>query len=185
MATFLAVVVQSLSRYRKTSLISTYVFSGLVAVWVLVFGGRTSFRGFDKAEWKLLQGRSLFNPVISVDNTLLCMFQRLCTSFQDTGVLLFGGYVLSGHFSRQKISVKNEEYLEFFSEEYLFTGFYGITTLLGMMLKYRNVTRPTYVWCHANHNVMPLKSVLISKGQIWIMACAWPPCCHRWWCLSL
>ena len=48
---------------------------------------------------------SLFNPVLSVDNTLLCTFQRLCTSFQDTGVLIYGRYVLSGHSSRQQISV--------------------------------------------------------------------------------
>ena len=34
-----------------------------------------------------------------------------------------GGYVLSGHCSRQQISVKTEGYL--FSEGYLFTGFYG------------------------------------------------------------
>ena len=45
--------------------------------------------------------------------------------FQDTGVLIFGGYVLSGHCSRQQISGKNEGYL--FSEGYLFTGFYGNT----------------------------------------------------------
>ena len=51
--------------------------------------------------------------VISVENTLLCMFQRLCTYFQDTGVLIFGGYVLSGHCSRQQISGKNEGVLIF------------------------------------------------------------------------
>ena len=62
--------------------------------------------------------------MLAVDNTLLCMFQRLCTYFQDTGVLIFGGYVLSGHCNQQQISVKTEGYL--FSEGYLFTGFYGI-----------------------------------------------------------
>ena len=41
------------------------------------------------------------------------MFQRLCTYFQDTGVLIFGGYVLSGHCSRQQISGKNEGVLIF------------------------------------------------------------------------
>ena len=53
------------------------------------------------------------------------MFQRLCTYFQDTGVLKFGGYVFSGHCSRQQISGKNEGYL--LSEGYLFTGLYGIS----------------------------------------------------------
>ena len=51
------------------------------------------------------------------------MCQRLCT-FQHTGVLQFGVYVLSGHCSQQQISVKNQGYL--FSEGYLFTGFYGV-----------------------------------------------------------
>ena len=40
------------------------------------------------------------------------MFQRLCT-FQHTGVLIFGVYVLSGHCSRQQILVKNEGVLIF------------------------------------------------------------------------
>ena len=31
--------------YRKTPSISTYVFSGLAMVQVLIFGGRTYFRG--------------------------------------------------------------------------------------------------------------------------------------------
>ena len=79
-----------LSQYRKTPLISTYVFSGLATVQVLIFGGRTYFRGYDKAGTKIQQGRSLFNLGLSVENTLLCMFQRLCTYFQDTGVLIFG-----------------------------------------------------------------------------------------------
>ena len=63
-----------------------------------------------------MQGRSLFNPVLSVDNTLLCMYKQLCTSYQDTmdtGVLIFRGYVLSGHCSQQQISVKNEGVLIF------------------------------------------------------------------------
>ena len=47
--------------------------------------------GYDKAEAKILQGRSLFNLVLSVDNALLCMFHRLWTYFQDIGVLIFGG----------------------------------------------------------------------------------------------
>ena len=60
----------------------------LATVQVLTFGG------YDTAGWKIQQGRSLFNLVISVENTLLCMFQRLCTYFQDTGVLIFGGLLL-------------------------------------------------------------------------------------------
>ena len=99
--------------YCKTPLISTYLFSGLATEQVLIFGAVLTFGGYDKAEWKILQGRSLFNPVLSAHNTLLCMFQRLCTYFQDTGVLIFGGYVLSGHCNRQQISVKTEEVLIF------------------------------------------------------------------------
>ena len=57
-------------------------------------------------EAEILQGRSLFNPVLSAHKMLLCIFQRLCTHFQDTGVLIFGGYVLSGHCNQQQISVK-------------------------------------------------------------------------------
>ena len=55
---------------------------------------------------------------------------RCCACFSDCahtcriqGVLIFGGNVLSGHYSRQQTSGKNEGYL--FSEGYLFTGFYG------------------------------------------------------------
>ena len=92
---------KSYENYRKTPLISTYVFSGLVTEQVLVFGAVLTFGGYDEAEWKILQGRSLYNPVLSAHNTLLCMFQRLCTYFQDTGVLIFGGNVLSGHCNRQ------------------------------------------------------------------------------------
>ena len=50
-----------------------YVFSGLAMVQVLIFEGHTYFRGYDKAEWKILQGRSLLNPVLSVGNPLLRM----------------------------------------------------------------------------------------------------------------
>ena len=85
-----------MGRYRKTPLISTYVFSGLATEQVLIFGAVLTFGGYDKSEAKILQGRSLFKPVLSAHNTLLCMFQRLCRYFQDTGVLIFGGYVLSG-----------------------------------------------------------------------------------------
>ena len=99
--------------YRKTPLISTYVFSGLATEQVLIFGAVLTFGGHDKAEAKILQGKSLFNPALSAHKPLLCMFQRLCTYFQDTGVLLFGGYVLSGHCNQQQISVKTEGVLIF------------------------------------------------------------------------
>ena len=83
--------------YRKTPLISTYVFSGLAMVQVLIFGAVLTFGGYDKAEAKILQGRSLLNLVLSVDNALLIIkFQRVWTYFQDIGVLIFGGYYFRG-----------------------------------------------------------------------------------------
>ena len=103
----------SKTNYCKTPLISTYVFSGLATEQVLIFGAVLIFGGYYKAEAKILQGRSLFNPVLSAHKTQLCMFQRLCTYFQDTGVLIFGGYVLSGHCNQQQISVKTEGVLIF------------------------------------------------------------------------
>ena len=65
-------------------------------VQVLIFGTVLTSGGYDKAEAKILQGRSLFNLVLSVDNALLCMFQRLWTYFQDIGVLIFGGVCTFG-----------------------------------------------------------------------------------------
>ena len=73
------------THYRKTPLISTYVISGSAMVQVLIFGTVLTFGGYDKAEAKILQGRSLFHLVLSVDKALLCMVQRLWTYFQDTG----------------------------------------------------------------------------------------------------
>ena len=105
--------------YCKTPLISTYVFSGLATEQVLIFGAVLTFGGYDKAGAKILQGRSLFNPVLSAHNTLLRMFQRFGTYFQDTGVLIFGGYVLSGHCNPQQISVKTEGVLVFGGGTYL------------------------------------------------------------------
>ena len=48
-------------------------------VQVLIFGAVLTFGEYDKAEGKILQGRSLLNLVLSVDNALLCMFQRVWT----------------------------------------------------------------------------------------------------------
>ena len=113
-----SLILGSWFHYCKTPLISTNLFSGLATEQVLIFGAVLTFGGYDKAEAKILQGRSLFNPVLSAHNTLLRMFQRLCTYFQDTGVLIFGGgggggYVLSGHCNQQQISVKTEGVLIF------------------------------------------------------------------------
>ena len=92
----------------------SFLISGLATEQVLIFGAVLIFGGYDiKAEAKILQGRSLFNPVLSPHKTQLCMFQRLCTYFQDTGVLIFGGFVLSGHCNQQQISVKTEGVLIF------------------------------------------------------------------------
>ena len=107
--------------YRKTPLISTYVFSGLATEQVLIFGAVLTFGGYDKMEWKILQRRSLFNPLLSAHNTLVCMFERLCTYFQDTGGIYFRGIATDSKFQQ-----KLKGYL--FSEGYLFTGFYGSYT---------------------------------------------------------
>ena len=48
-------------------------------VQVLISGAVLTFRAYDKAEAKILQGRSLLNLVLSVDNAQLCMFQRVWT----------------------------------------------------------------------------------------------------------
>ena len=111
----------SLFNYCKTPLISTYVFSGLATVQVLIFGAVLTFGGYDKAGWKIQQGRSLFNLVISVEKTLLCMFQRLCTYFQDTGVLIFGGMYFRGIAADSKFQEKMKGYL--FSEGTDLRGF--------------------------------------------------------------
>ena len=75
-----------------------YLFSGLALDHGTgtYFRGRTYFWGYDKAEWKILQGRSLFNLVLSAHNTLLRIFQRLCTYFQNTGELILGGMYFRG-----------------------------------------------------------------------------------------
>ena len=61
--------------------------------------------------------------MLSVENTLLCMFQRLCTYFQDKGYLYLGGMYFRGIAADSKFQEKMKGYL--LSEGYLFTGFYG------------------------------------------------------------
>ena len=84
---------------------------------MLIFGARG---GYDKAEANIQQGRSLFNLGLSVENTLLCMFQRLCTYFQNTGVLTWGGG--GGLYFR---SIAADSKFQEKMKGYLFTGFYS------------------------------------------------------------
>ena len=65
--------------------------------------------------------------MLPVDNTLVCMFQLLCTYFQVRVVLIFGGYVLSGHCSYSKLQYEMEGVDLLIFGGYIFTGFYGIT----------------------------------------------------------
>ena len=46
----LGLSMQKRQNYRKTPLISTYVFSGLATEHVLIFGAVLTFGGYDKAE---------------------------------------------------------------------------------------------------------------------------------------
>ena len=60
-------------------------------------------------DWPRLRSDYHSNQAANVDLPVVwCMFQRLFVYFQDTGVLIFGGYVLSGYCSHQQISVKHE-----------------------------------------------------------------------------
>ena len=71
-------------------------------------------------------GRSLFNLLLSVKNTLLCMFQRLCTYFQDTTELILGGGGGGGGMFFRGVAA-NSNFQEkkgyLFPEGYLLTGF--------------------------------------------------------------
>ena len=80
--------------FRKRDGTSTYLGGG---------GGGTM-----KQSKKILQGRSLFDPVVSIDNMLLRIIQQICIilpGHRSTSIL---GYLLSGHCSLQQISVKHE-----------------------------------------------------------------------------
>ena len=91
--------------YRKTPLISTYVYSGLVMVQVLIFGGRTCFRGVwlgsvkNPARKKSVQA-SAFRRKPAVVHVSAIM--HIPPGYR----VLYLGYVLSGHCSRQQISEK-------------------------------------------------------------------------------
>ena len=54
-----------------------YIFSGLATVHVLFLGGGGG--GYDEVKSKISQGRSPFNPVLTVDYTLRHIFQQLFT----------------------------------------------------------------------------------------------------------
>ena len=126
----LKMMVDGQTRYRKTPLISMYVFSGIATVQVRIFEGRTYFRGHDKAEWKGLQGRSLlikssaFRRQHAVVHVSAIM--HICTLSGYWGTCIWG-YVLLGDCSRQQMSVENEGYL--FSEGVLM-GLYGNVELV-------------------------------------------------------
>ena len=103
--------------------------------------------------------------MLSEDNMLLCMFQRLRTYFQDAGVLIFGGYVLSGHCSRQQLSVKKiEGYL--FSEGYLFTGVYGTATL-NFVCDHISDVVPCWTESLVAENLSYIWEMLIMREQWW------------------
>ena len=114
--------------YCETLLKGTYVFSGLPTVQVLNFRAVLTFRGMIRWRQNPARKKSLQS----------CAFRKHCAVMHVSAIVdvlpgyrgtFFwggGGHVLSGHCSRQQISVKNEGYL--FSEGYLFTGFYAISS---------------------------------------------------------
>ena len=110
---------------KKTPLISTYVFSGLATEQILILGPYLLSGGMiRRSEKSCKEGVCLIRCF--PHPTLLCMFQRLCTYFQYTGVLttyVRGMYFPAGHCSREKISVKTKINGYLFSDGYLFTGF--------------------------------------------------------------
>ena len=80
-------------------MVEVYLFSGAV----LTFGGMIR-RSEKSCKEKSAQSSS-------VDYTLLYMFQRLCTYFQDTGVLIFWGMYFRGIAVDNKFQQKSEGYL--------------------------------------------------------------------------
>ena len=93
--------------YRKTPLISTYVFSGLATEQVLIFGAVLIFGG-------MIRRRQKFCKEGVCSTQCFPHTTRCCACFSDyvhTSRIqgyLFGGYVLSGHCNLQQISVKTE-----------------------------------------------------------------------------
>ena len=105
--------ISAISKYRKTPLISTYLFSGLASVQVLIFGGRTYFRGVwyggvkNPARKTSVQS-SAFRWKHAVVHVSAIIHIRL--GYRGTYIW---GYILSWHCSQQQISVKNEGVLIF------------------------------------------------------------------------
>ena len=83
-------------RARKTPLISTFVFSGLATKQVLNFGAVLTFKGYDKAEWKILQGGSLFNPVLLHTTRCCACFSDYAHTSRIQGYLYLGGMYFRG-----------------------------------------------------------------------------------------
>ena len=79
------------------------------------------------------------------------MFQRLCTYFQYTGVLIFGGMYFRGIATDSKFQLKLKGYL--FSEGYLFTGFYG--NVAGECVDLLDEGSPCLKGCHASVCLYP------------------------------
>ena len=116
------------SQYRKTPLISTYVFSGLATEQVLIFGAVLIFGGMIRRRQK-----SCKEGVCSIQ----CFphTARCCACFSDyvhtsriQGYLYSGGMYFRGIATNSKFQWKLKGYL--FSEGYLFTGFYNISRSL-------------------------------------------------------
>ena len=124
-------------RHRKTPLISTYVFSGLATVQVLIFRGPY-----------LLSGGMIRRSEISSKEevcSILCFLWKTscCACFSDyvhtsriqqylyLGVCTFGALQPTANFRK-----KMKGYL--FSEGYLFTGFYGQDDSLVVVLSFQS-----------------------------------------------
>ena len=109
--------------YRKTPLISTYIFSGLATEQVLIFGAVLTFGGMIRRRQK-----SCKEGVCSIQ--CFPLTTRCCACFRDyvhtsriQGYLYSGGMYFRGIATNSKFQSKLKGYL--FSEGYLFTGFYG------------------------------------------------------------
>ena len=114
-----------LPTYRKTPLISTYVFSGLATEQVLIFGAVLSGGMIRRSEKSCKEGVCLIQCCSHTTRCCACFSDYAHTSsIQGYLYSRGGGYVLSGIAADSKLQSKLKVYL--FSEGYLFTGFYGI-----------------------------------------------------------